>query len=183
MGRAPDPPGGSEPGVSTYIHLTGRLDDYGLALVDVILAHPDTRLIGQVPDLETLHNNELPDGSARHPGLIDTGANRSSITPELLGFLGLQEDGGHRRVKRPSDPEWRQEPTYAVKMVFGGAFEIGISVTADLMPPQGQRYRALLGCDVLAACRLTYEGPHTVFPGGDAGGYTLHVPDFRPGRT
>lgn len=78
MGRAPDPSGRSEPGVNTYIPLPGRLDDYGFALIDVILAHPDTRLIGQVPDLETLHNNELPDRSERHPGLIDTGANRSS---------------------------------------------------------------------------------------------------------
>jgi hypothetical protein len=136
-----------------------------------------------VPSLETLRTNELPDRSARHPGLIDTGANRSSITPELLGFLGLEEDGGSRRVKRPSDREWRQEPTYAVQMVFGGAFGIQISVTADLVPPQEQRYRALLGCDVLALCRLTYEGPHTMFPGGDAGGYTLLIPDFRPGRT
>jgi hypothetical protein len=112
----------------------------------------------------------VADRSARRPGLIDTGANRSSITPELLGFLGLQEDGGHRWVKGPSDPECRQEPTYAVKMVFGGAFETGNSVTADLVPPQGQKYKALLGCDVLAACRLTYEGPHSRFPAGTPAG-------------
>jgi len=183
MGRAPDPPGGSEPGAITYIPLTGRLDRDGFALVDVILAHPETRLIGRVPNLETLRNHELPDRSALHPGLIDTGANGSSITPELLGFLGLQGDGGHRRVKRPGDPEWTQEPTYAVQLVFGGAFEIRISVTADLWPPQGQKYRALLGSDALGMCRLTYEGRHSVFAGGEAGGYTLQVPDFRPGRT
>jgi hypothetical protein len=185
MGHAPDPPAGREPGAIayTYIPLTGRLDPNGFALVNVILAHPDTRLIGRQLDLETLRRQDLPDRSERHPGLIDTGANRSSITPDLAGSLGLQEDGGYRLVKAPSDREWKREPTFAVQLVFGGACSIRISVTADLLPPQGQEYKALIGCDALAMFRLTYEGHRSGFPEGDAGGYTLHVPDLRPRRT
>ena len=67
-----------------------------------------------------------------------------------------------------------KSPQYAVQMVFGGAFGIGISVTADLVPPQGQKYRALLGCDVLVVCRLTYEGPRYGFP--RRGRWRVHAP-------
>jgi hypothetical protein len=185
MGREPDPRVGSEPGeiAYTYIPVTARLDPNGFALVNVILAHPDTRLIDRGLDLETLRRQDLPDRSERHPGLIDTGANRSSITPDLAGSLGLQEDGDYRLVKAPSGREWKREPTFAVQLVFGGVCSIRISVTTDLWPPQGQVYKALIGCDALAMFRLTYEGLHSGFPGGDAGGYTLHVPDLRPRGT
>jgi hypothetical protein len=66
-----------------------------------------------------------------------------------------------------------------VQLVLGGAFYIGISVTANLFPPEGQRYKVLVGCDVLRLCRFTYEGPESVLSGGDAAGYTLNVPDCR----
>ena len=79
----------------------------------------------------------------------------------------------------PTDPEGKWEPTYAVQLVLGGAFYIGISVTANLFPPEGQTYKMLIGCDVLRMCRLTYEGPEYVLAGEDAGGYMLHVPDSR----
>lgn len=183
MGRVSDDPGGSEPdtaagGVVPYIRLTGRLDPNRLALVNVILAHPDAGLYEQQLDLEALRRQDLPDGSEKLLGVIDTGANVSSITPDLLGSLGLQRVG-QRKVAVPNDPEGEWEPTYAVQLVLGGAFYIGISVTANLFPPQGQRYKALIGCDVLGMCRLTYTGPEYVLSGEDAGGYILQIPDSR----
>jgi hypothetical protein len=183
MGRVSDDPGGSEPGADAgegipYILRSGRLEPNRLALIDVILARPDAGLFERQLDLEALRRQDLPDGSARHPGVVDTGATASSITPDLLGFLGLQRDG-RRKVAVPTDPEGKWEPTYAVQLVLGGAFYIGIPVTANLFPPEGQRYKVLIGCDVLHMCRLTYEGPGYVLSGEDAGGYTLHVPDSR----
>jgi len=184
MSRISDDPGGSEPdaaagGGAPYIRLTGRLDPSRLALVNVILARPDAGLFEQQLDLEELRRQDLPDGSDRLPGVIDTGATVSSITPDLLGSLGLQKDGGQRKIKVPTDPEGKWEPTYAAQLVLGGAFYIIIPVTANLFPPEGQTYKMLIGCDVLRICRLTYEGPEYVPSGGDAGGYTLYVPDSR----
>lgn len=79
MGRVPVGPRGIEPGATasggiSHIPLTGRLAPNGLALVDVILAHPDTGLFERQLDLEALRRQDLPDGSERCPGLIDTGA-------------------------------------------------------------------------------------------------------------
>jgi hypothetical protein len=183
MGRVPDEPGGNEPGAAAgggipYIRLTGRLDPNRLALVNVILARPDAGLFEQQLDLDALRRQDLPDGSEKRLGVIDTGANVSSITPDLLGSLGLQRDG-QRKMTVPTDPEGVWEPTYAVQLVLGGAFYIGISVTANLFPPEGQRYKMLIGCDVLRMCRFTYEGPEYVLSGEDADGYTLYVPDSR----
>jgi hypothetical protein len=183
MGCVSDDPGRAEPGADVgggipYFRLTGRLDPNRLALVDVVLARPDAGLFERQLDLEALRRQELPDGSAKHPGVIDTGATVSSITPDLLGFLGLQRDG-RRKVAVPTDPEGKWEPTYAVQLVLGGAFYIGISVTANLFPPDGQTYKVLIGCDVLRMCRLTYEGPEYVLSGEGAGRYTLRVPDCR----
>jgi hypothetical protein len=184
MGRISDDPGGSEPGAAAgggppYIRLTGPLDPNRLALINVILARPDVGLFEQQLDLETLRRQDLPDGSDRLPGVLDTGATVSSITPDLLGSLGLQEDGGQRQIKVPTDPEGKWEPTYAAQLVLGAAFYVAIPVTANLFPPEGQTYKMLIGCDVLRMCRLTYEGPEYLPPGLDAGGYTLHVPDGR----
>jgi len=183
MGRVPDDLGGSEQGTTAgggfpYIRLTGRLDPNRLALVNVVLARPDAGLFERQLDLEALRRQDLPEGSEKHPGVIDTGATVSSITPDLLGSLGLQSVG-RRKIAVPTDPEGIWEPTYAVQLVLGEAFYIGISVTANLLPPEGQRYKVLVGCDVLRICRFMYEGPDSVLSGGDAGGYTLHVPDSR----
>jgi hypothetical protein len=111
MGRIPDDLGGSEQdtgagGGFPYIRLTGRLDPNRLALVNVVLARPDVGLFERQLDLEALRRQDLPDGSARHPGVIDTGATVSSITPDLLGFLCLQRVG-RRKVAVPTDPEGR----------------------------------------------------------------------------
>ena len=186
MGRVSDDPAENEPGTDAggrfpYICLTGPLDPNRLALINVILARPDAGVSERQLDLEALRRQDLPDDSARYPGVIDTGATVSSITPDLLGFLGLHKVG-RRKVAVPTDPEGRWEPTYAVQLVLGGAFYIEISVTANLFPPEGQRYKVLIGCDVLRMCRLTYEGPEYVLPGRGAGGYTLYVPDSRRWR-
>ena len=118
MGRVPDEPWGSEPGATAsggipYIRLSGPLAPNRLALINVILARPDAGLFERQLDLEALRREDLPDGSEKCLGVIDTGANVSSITPDLLGPLGLQRDG-RRKMAVPTDPEGVWETTYAV---------------------------------------------------------------------
>jgi hypothetical protein len=95
-------------------------------------------------------------------GLVDTGAERTAIEQSLLDWMGLPIYGLIEVTSSVLGREVREANSYRAQMAFGSPEASGrtkwctlYAVGVDIVSPG---VKVLIGRDLLATCRFTYDG-------------------------
>ncbi len=104
------------------------------------------------------------------PGQLDTGADGTSVDPQLMRALGI-ESVGERDILNNASNQVTTVLIYPCRLFFpdvpGVYFDLAEGVTGGLIPqepaPFGGNIGVLIGRDVLRFCRLTVDGPRGLF--------------------
>ncbi len=96
------------------------------------------------------------------PGLVDTGAKVTAIRRSVIAWMGIPSVGFMEATSSMLGGEVRSVPIYRVRMTFGPLANAVVpkwrtidAVGVDVVSPGAS---VLIGRDLLATCRFTYDG-------------------------
>ena len=137
---------------------TGKLQG-GSALVDI-------KVMQTQMQVDALKKANLPFAiPTAILGLIDTGASRTVIDSRVVKAMNLERHGPVPIQTPSTGGGFVVRDSYGATLVFGenGPTPLVVTVLAIEADIATHGYFALVGCDVLDRCVLTYDGPAGAF--------------------
>jgi hypothetical protein len=151
-------------GFPPEVSLPGNVAPNGYPLLESVLVEPGR------PSTVVGYNHQTSSTNPAPVALIDTGADRCTITADLKERLDLLPQQG-KIIERGYSGRATELDAYSIGITMGGAFYCQVRVAAVLAPKEDYGYEILIGCNVLQHCAITY-GTHN----GEDREFTLVVP-------